>query len=308
MGKLAFVFSGQGAQTPGMGQALADQSEAAARVYALAEEIRPGTRRQCAEAGKEELSKTINTQPCLFCVDLAAAEALSARGVLPDAVAGFSLGEIPALAFAGLLDVRAAFRLVCARAEAMQACAERQDGGMMAVLGLSDGTVEALCGDIEGVYPVNYNCPGQLVVAGPRDRLAAFAEAVKGAGGKSVALPVSGAFHSPCMEPAREALAAHLVQATFQAPRLPVYANATGEPYALPYADLIARQVASPVYWERTIRRMAADGFDTFIEVGIGKTLSGLIRKTLPGAVTLQVEDPESLEHAIRARNGENAC
>lgn len=300
MDKIAFVFSGQGAQTPGMGRALAEQSEAAARVYALAEEIRPGTRLQCAEAAMELLSRTENAQPCLFCVDLAAAEALRARGVRPDAVAGFSLGEIPALAFAGMLDTSEAFRLVCVRAQAMQACAEARSGGMVAAMGLTNGAIEALCREIGGLYPANYNCPGQLVVAGPREDLPAFLQALKRSGGKGVALPVSGAFHSPYMEAAREALRAHLAHVALRAPRFPVYANATGEPYAPPYADLIARQVVSPVRWQDTILRMVADGISAFIEVGVGKTLGGLIRKTAPEALVLQVEDPESLEHVLR--------
>lgn len=308
MGKIAFVFSGQGAQTPGMGQALAAQSEAAARVYAMADAIRPGTQRQCAEAGKEELNQTLNTQPCLFCVDLAAAEALRARGVQPDAVAGFSLGEIPALAFAGMIDAEAAFRLVCVRAEAMQACAEETDGGMVAAMGLNNEAVEALCRELGGVYPVNYNCPGQLVIAGAREKLPGLLDALKRAGGKGITLPVSGAFHSPYMEAARDALRVHLDSVILRTPSMPVYANVTGEPYAAPYADLIAAQVVSPVRWQQTIQRMADNGVDTFIEVGIGKTLCGLIRKTLPEATVLRVEDPESLEQTIRVLNGEDAC
>lgn len=301
MGKIAFVFSGQGAQVPGMGQALAASSAAAAAVYDIAETLRPGTRAQCAQASKQELSLTLHTQPCLFCVDLAAAAALRARGCVPDMVAGFSLGEIPALAFAGVLDTRTAFALVMRRAEAMHACAEATDGGMSAVLGLSDEAVEAICAQVGDVYPVNYNCPGQVVIAGHKHALPAAHEAVKAAGGKVLPLPVSGAFHSPLMRPAGEALAEHLQDVTLSAPKLPLFSNVTAQPYAPPYAQRIIEQVTSPVRWRETIQTMAEGGADTFVEVGVGKTLCGLIRKILPEARVLNVEDPESLETTLLA-------
>lgn len=305
MGKIAFVFSGQGAQAPGMGKALAGCSKAADGVFSMAEAIRPGTKMQCFQGTKEELNMTLNTQPCLFCVDLAAAAALHERGVVPEAVAGFSLGEIPALAFAGMMSPEEAFRLVCVRAKAMQDCTENEDGGMMAVLGLPNDVVEAICRDVGFVYPVNYNCPRQLVVAGSKGKLAELAEAVRAAGGKGIALQVSGAFHSPYMAQAQAVLEDYLAQRPLVAPSIPVYANLTAEPYALPYEKTLARQVAQPVRWQDTIERMAADGITTFIEVGCGKTLVGLIRKTLPEVVTLQVDDLGSLETTIRALNGE---
>lgn len=308
MGKIAFVFSGQGAQRPGMGKALAEYSDRAARVYTAAEEVRPGTRSQCFEVSKEELSQTINTQPCLFCVDLAAAEALYERGVKPDAVAGFSVGEIPALAFAGMLDMEAAFRLVCVRAEAMHICAERTPGGMAAAMGLENAAVEDLCREIGDVYPANYNCPGQIVIAGSKEKLPAALEGIRSEGGKGLVLPVSGAFHSPYMMEAREKLRAYLADITLFFPRIPVYANATSAIYAPPYKELIAEQVTSPVRWQESVARMAADGFDTFVEVGIGKTLCGLVSRTLQGVRVLQVEDPQSLEATIRALNGEFVC
>lgn len=308
MGKIAFVFSGQGAQAPGMGQALAEYSKAAADVFAMADAMRPGTSRQCFQGTKDELNVTLNTQPCLFCVDLAAAAALQDRGVVPEAVAGFSLGEIPALAFADMLSLEEAFRLVCFRAKVMQECTENADGGMMAVLGLPKDAVEAVCRDVPWVCPVNYNCPGQLVVAGPKAKLAEVANAVRAAGGKSIALQVSGAFHSPYMAQAQAALEDYLARVSLAAPSIPLYANLTGEPYTPPFEKTIAKQVANPVRWQETLERMAADGVDTFIEVGPGKTLSGLVRKTLPEAVTLQVDDPASLENTLQTLNGEKVC
>lgn len=309
MEPVAFVFSGQGAQTPGMGKAWMDGQPAAAKVFELAEALRPGTQRQCFEGTKEELSQTVNTQPCLFCVDLAAAEALRAEGIAPAAVAGFSLGEIPALAFSGMLSAEDAFRLVCVRAEAMQACAEQNPGGMVAVLGLEAAVVEALCQEIGDAYPVNYNCPGQIVVTAKEDKLSQVRDAVKAAGGKALPLAVSGPFHSPMMAEAEAAVASFLqTSAAMQAPTIPVYANVTAMPYEAPYADLTSAQVTHPVRWEETLRHMYGEGIRTFIEVGIGKTLSGFIRKTLPDARVFQVQDPQSLQETLNALSKEPTC
>lgn len=305
MGQIAFVFSGQGAQVPGMGAALAAKSAAAKKVYDMAELIRPGTFAQIQNADKAELSLTINTQPCLFCVDLAAAEALRARGIIPDRAAGFSLGEIPALAFTGVLPFETAFKLVITRAKEMQRCAEETQGGMAAVLGLSDVQVEAACQSVPGVYAVNYNCPGQVVVAGPKDALASATGAIKALGGRVMPLNVSGAFHTPYMQRAADALKAQLTAENISMPHISLYSNVTGERYQPPYEDLIARQAASPVRFAKTIENMAVAGVDTFIEVGVGKTLCGLIQKTVKGVRTFAVTDPESLEETVLQVNGE---
>lgn len=305
MGKIAFVFSGQGAQSPGMGLALAAHSAAAKRVYEMAEALRPGTLAQLRDAGQAELNATVNAQPCLFCVGLAAAEALRSRGVAPDMVAGFSLGEIPALAFAGVLSAESAFRLVLARAGAMQACAEEHEGGMAAVLGLSNERVESICESVPGVYPANYNCPGQLVISGLKDALPAALKAVRAAGGRALPLNVSGAFHTPYMERAAAALAERLSGETLRAPAVHLYANATGEAYQPPYEHLIAGQVTSPVRFQTIIENMAARGVTAFIEVGVGRTLCGLIQKTIGDARTFAVTDPKSLEDAILFAHGE---
>lgn len=159
---VAFVFSGQGDQFPGMGKALFDAYPTARQVFDLCDTIRPGTAKQCFSGTVEELKETANTQPCLFAMELAAAEVLRGRGIVPDAVAGFSLGEVTAAAFAGLFDHATGFRLVCRRGQLMQAVAEQQDTAMAAVVKLPAETVEALCAKHHGLYPVNYNCPGQL--------------------------------------------------------------------------------------------------------------------------------------------------
>ena len=210
MGKTAVLFAGQGAQYPGMGRALYETSPAARAVFDMADSIRPGTSRQCWEGSPEELAVTVNTQPCLFTVDLACGEALREAGVTPQAVAGFSLGELAALAFSGMLDREDAFRLVCRRAELMQQCAEETKGSMAAVLKLPFEQVAAICASFDNAYPVNYNCPGQLVVAAAAEQMDGIVAAVKAAGGKCVPLAVSGAFHSPFMAQASAEMAKEL--------------------------------------------------------------------------------------------------
>lgn len=300
MGKIAFVFSGQGAQVPGMGKELYDASPAAKAVFDLADSIRPGTSAQCFSGTKEELSVTINTQPCLYCVDLAAAESLREAGIVPDAVAGFSLGEIAALAFSGIFSKQDAFKLVCERARLMQQAAESAPGAMAAVLKLDNKVVEELCQKYKQVYPVNYNCPGQLVVAGEQQELSSFCADVSAAGGRAVPLAVSGGFHSPFMQSASEGLLHFVRSLPVQNPEMPVVSNCTAEPYDGKIEEMIAAQVKSPVLWQKTVENLTAAGFDTFIEVGPGKTLCGLIKKTAAGANIYNVEDAKSLAETIK--------
>ena len=304
MGKVAFVFSGQGAQYSGMGKSLYEASPAAKAVFDTAEQIRPGTIAQCFESPVEELSVTKNTQPCLFCVDLAAAEALREAGVAADAVAGFSLGEVAAVTFAGMFTAAEGFSLVVKRGEAMQAAAEKVDSAMAAILKLSNEKVEELCRMHQGVYPVNYNCPGQLVAACCKAELESFCSRVKEFKGKAVPLAVSGGFHSPFMDSAEQKLAAAMGQYHLHAPKIPIYANMTAQPYPQQdeaCAPILTGQVTHPVQWEKTIRRMAEDGFDTFIEVGPGKTLSGLVKKIIKDAKIYRVEDKATLESTLEA-------
>lgn len=304
MGKIAFVFSGQGAQYSGMGKELKEHSPAAAQVFNIADSLRPGTSMQCFEAAKEELGKTQNTQPCLFTVDLAAAQALAEAGITPEGVAGFSLGEIPALAFCGVISPHQAFELVMLRAEVMAKCAAENSGSMAAVLGLADEKVEELCSKFNNLWPVNYNCKGQIVVAGKQEMVEQLAPAAKQEGGKVMKLAVSGAFHTPFMEEAAKALQKKLAGWNLNLPSIPLYANVSAMPYDQNISDLICRQVKSPVLWRKTIENMRADGFDIFIEVGAGKTLSGLIRKICPECGVYNVEDKQSLESTVEALRG----
>lgn len=299
MGEIAFVFAGQGSQYTGMGSTLSEVSPKAREVFETADKLRPGTSQQCFAAPMEELSITKNTQPSLFCVDLAAAKALEEAGITPHCVAGFSLGEIPAAAFSGMLSTEAAFSLVTKRGLLMQEAAEKTAGAMAAVLKLSNEEVEALCQKYTRVYPVNYNCPGQLVVAGDKAELEAFSQDVAEKKGRAKILNVSGGFHSPFMETAALGLREELKNYTLRQPTLPVYSNVTAMPYGENRAALLEQQVVSPVRWQQTIENMIAAGVDTFIEVGAGKTLSGLIKKINKEVRVFNVEDAESLNITI---------
>lgn len=301
MGKIAFVFAGQGAQYSGMGQSLCEASPAAKAVFDVADKLRPGTSQQCFTGTVEELSITKNTQPCLYCVDLAAAKALEEAGVHPDYVAGFSLGEIAALAYAGVFTEEQGFSFVCKRAQAMQKAGEENPGAMAAVLKLKNEQVEELCAGFEKVWPVNYNCPGQLVCAGEKSQIEEFCQKVGEAGGKAVPLAVSGGFHSPFMESASQTLQEELGTMELSEAKVPVYANFTARPYDETAKELLTQQVKNPVRWQETVETLHSLGVDTFIECGPGKTLCGLIRKTVKGVKTLNVQDGESLQAALEA-------
>lgn len=285
MGALAFVFSGQGDQHPGMGQALYSAYPAAAQVFDQLESLRPGTLGQCFSGSDEELKQTCNTQPCLFAFELAAAEILLQKGIRPAAVAGFSLGEVAAATVAGCFDRETGFRLVCKRGQLMQAAAEQLDTAMVAVVKLPEETVIRLCQQNPGIYPVNFNCPGQITVSGLAQQMPAFATQVKAAGGRALPLRVKGGFHSPYMAQAASAFSAELEQVSMMESTIPLYSNVTAEPYAANPAALLAQQIQSPVRWEQLIRNMISSGIDTFVEIGPGKTLCGMIRK-IDAAVT----------------------
>lgn len=303
MGKIALLFAGQGAQVPGMGRDFYEREPVAREIFLQLEQWRPGTMAQCFAGSREELSVTINTQPCLFAVDYAIARAVQQAGVPVEAVAGFSLGEIPALAFAGVLDLEQAFALVCCRAAVMQRAAEAHPGAMQAVLKLPAQQVEALAAPYSEVFPVNYNSPAQTAVAGRAEQLQAFALDVKAAGGRTVPLAVSGAFHSPYMDSAAEALDNYVQKLTIRPGQCPVYANRTARPYEVDTARaLLAGQVNHPVQWVRTVEQMLADGVDCFIEVGPGKTLSGLVKKITADAQVCQVQSVADLTALRQSR------
>lgn len=296
MGKIAFIFSGQGAQYSGMGKELYEASPAAKAVYDMADSVREGTSRQCFEGSTEELCKTVNTQPCVFTADLAAAYALIERGIKPDCVAGFSLGEIAALAFSKMLSDEEAFKLVCKRGELMDKAATENPSAMAAVMKITPQQVEEICSKFDKTYPVNYNSPVQTVVATTSENADKFCEAVKEAGGRAKLLAVSGAFHSPFMAEAADGLAEYMESVDFSEPETVIYSDVTAKPYEGDYKALVKAQVESPVKWQTIVENMVADGVDTFIEVGVGKTLTGLVKRINGDVKAFKVETPADIE------------
>ena len=279
MGKIAFVFSGQGDQYPGMGKEFAEKYSVAASVYEMCDRLRPGTSSQCFYGTEEELKETQNTQPCLFAFELAATAVLEDKGIKPDTVAGFSLGEVTAATVAGVFSKEIGFQLVCKRGELMQREAEKFDTAMAAVVKLTKEQVQEVCSKYSDVYPVNFNCPGQVTVSGLASQMSDFSADVKAAGGRAIPLKVKGAFHSPFMKEAAKDFAEELAQAEIRNRTVPLYSNMTAEVYTEDVVSLLSGQICSPVQWESIIHNMIADGVDIFIEIGPGKTLTNMIKK-----------------------------
>lgn len=288
MGKIAFVFPGQGAQAVGMGKDAYEAHAGAKEVYELADRVLGFPLTELVFGGPEEqLKQTANTQPALVATSLALYEVFREKGIRPDYVAGHSLGEYSALAVAGALSFEDAIRTVRARGLLMEQAVPGGQGAMAAALGAGRQELAALCAEVSSsvgaVELANLNCPGQIVVSGTKEGVAAVAERGKEAGAKRVIpLEVSGPFHSSLMKPAAEKLAEVLAALPVAAAEVPVVANVTARPVTEPeeIRRLLVEQVYSPVLWEDTVTWLIGQGVDTFIEIGSGSVLAGLIKKT----------------------------
>jgi [acyl-carrier-protein] S-malonyltransferase len=304
MGKIALVFPGQGSQTVGMGREVFEAYPEAREVFNLADRVLDEKISDRCFNGPETLLKdTRNAQPALLTVSTAIWQILKAAGVRPDFVAGHSLGEYSALVAAEALPFSTVLELVAERARRMAQADPDQNGTMAAILGLDRSTVTAClteAGASGRVEAANYNCPGQIVISGAKTGVAKMQELVAARGGKFISLAVSGPFHSTLMQEAAERFRPALARAPWATPAITLIANINARPATREdLTENLYRQVFSPVLWEDTLTYLASAQVETFVEVGPGKVLSGLIKKTLKGVRTVSCENPDSIKKAL---------
>jgi len=306
--KTVFMFPGQGSQFVGMGRDLYESFPEARKVFDTAEEVLGiPIKKICFEGPEEELRLTVNTQPALFTASMAAFESLASKGFTPDMVAGHSIGEYAALAAAGALALPGALKLVQVRSRLMMQAAEAHPGTMAAVIGLGAEDVKAAVerAASEGIVDVaNYNSPGQVVISGEVAAVESASRYAKEAGAKRVLpLNVSGGFHSRLMQPAAEALREELAHTQVFDAKIPVVANVTAGfvKSGDEIKDALARQIAGSVRWDESLKFMAGEGAGSFVEVGPGKVLAGLVKRTLSDVDVKSVGDEESLAEFVKA-------
>lgn len=282
MSKIAFIYPGQGAQKVGMGKDFYENSPLARDIYDQASECLGLDMKALCFEENDLLDQTEYTQAAMVTTCLAMTEVLKEQGAAPDVTAGLSLGEYCAIAEAGAMHIMDAIRLVRIRGQLMQHTVPSGEGGMAAILGMDADRIDRVIGTMEHVTVANYNCPGQIVITGTASSVKEAAEALKEAGAKrTVMLNVSGPFHSPMLQSAGEKLGQELAKVQINALRIPYVTNVTAE-YVTDSSrirELLTRQVYLPVRWEQSIRKMIAQGVDTFVEIGPGRTLTGFIRK-----------------------------
>ena len=308
MAKVAFVFPGQGSQKVGMCKDFYDNYDCAKKVFEKADEaLGFPISKLCFEGPEEDLRLTKNTQPAILTCSIAALAVMREHGLECAIAGGHSLGEYSALVAAGVMSLQDAVVAVCKRGQFMQEAVPVGEGAMAAVMGLTPDEITEICQKVEeecgeAVQAVNFNCPGQVVIAGATKAVERAGVALKAAGAKrAIPLPVSAPFHSTLMKPAAERLKEVLDRIEFHDAKFPVVANVTAEPMtkAEVIRELLVKQAASPVKWEMSMRNMIEDGFDTFVEVGPGKVLTGFTRKIDRVMNALNVEDMASLEKTL---------
>ena len=304
MSKIAFIFPGQGAQACGMGKDFYEQTETGKRIFDKATELMGFSMPELCFEENDRLDITEYTQAAMVTASIAMMRVLEENGIRPDVAAGLSLGEYCALAAAGVMSDEDAIRTVRQRGIFMQEAVPVGQGAMAAILALDAAAIEEVTGAMEGVWIANYNCPGQIVISGEKAAVEEACEKLKAAGAKrAVMLNVSGPFHSGMLADAGEKLGEVLSQVELHEPQIPYVANVTAQyvKSAAEVKELLTRQVSSSVRWQQSVEAMIADGVDTFIEIGPGKTLAGFMRKISRDVKTLNVEKLEDISKVAEA-------